>query len=38
MRFFTPKEDKFLRDNFTTIPAKRMAKILGRSEGQQEAA
>ena len=29
---FTPIEDKYLRDNYLTIPAKRMSKILGRSE------
>ncbi len=33
MRFFTPDEDQFLRDNYLTIPAKRMAKMLGRTEG-----
>lgn len=33
MRFFTPKEDKFLRENYMTIPAKRMAKMLNRCEG-----
>jgi len=30
--FFTPKEDKYLRDNYLTIPAKTMSKNLGRSE------
>jgi hypothetical protein len=29
---FTPQEDKYLRDNYLTIPAKTMSKILGRSE------
>lgn len=29
---FTPEEDKFLFENYLTIPAKRMSKILGRSE------
>jgi hypothetical protein len=29
---FTPQEDKYLCDNYLTIPAKRMSKILGRSE------
>jgi hypothetical protein len=29
---FTLQEDKYLRDNYLTIPAKRMSKILGRSE------
>jgi hypothetical protein len=33
MRFFTPKEDRFLKANYTLIPAKRMAKMLGRAEG-----
>jgi hypothetical protein len=33
MRFFTKKEDDFLRQNYTKIPAKRMAKMLGRAEG-----
>jgi len=33
MRYFTAKEDKYLRANYLTIPAKRMAKNLGRSEG-----
>lgn len=32
MRKFTPKEDKFLQRNYKKIPAKRMAKMLGRSE------
>lgn len=30
---FSQKEDQYLRDNYLTIPAKRMAKNLGRSEG-----
>lgn len=30
---FSKKEDKFLRDNYLVIPAKRMAKMLGRFEG-----
>ena len=32
MRFFTKKEDTFLRENYLSVPAKRMANILGRSE------
>lgn len=32
MRKFTPEEDKFLLGNYTITPAKRMSKILGRSE------
>lgn len=32
-RKFTEDEDNFLRANYLTIPAKRMAKMLGRSEG-----
>ncbi|NII81698.1 MULTISPECIES: hypothetical protein [unclassified Pedobacter] len=32
MRKFTPEEDKYLRDNYLSIPAKRMSKNLGRSE------
>jgi hypothetical protein len=32
MRKFTPAEDQFLRDNYLIIPAKRMAKMLGRCE------
>lgn len=30
---FQPHEDQFLLDNYLTIPAKRMAKMLGRCEG-----
>ena len=30
--FYTKKEDKFLRENYLTIPTKRMSKMLGRSE------
>lgn len=30
--FFTPEEDRYLMDNYLSIPAKRMSKILGRSE------
>lgn len=30
---FKPDEDEFLRANYLTTPAKRMAKMLGRSEG-----
>jgi hypothetical protein len=33
MRFFTKKEDAFLKRNYMKIPCKRMARILGRSEG-----
>jgi hypothetical protein len=33
MRFFTKKEDRFLLENYTKIPCKRMAKTLGRTEG-----
>lgn len=33
MRLFTPKEDKFLWNNYMAIPAKRMAKMLNRCEG-----
>ncbi len=33
MRKFTSQEDQFLRDHYLTVPAKRMAKMLGRSEG-----
>jgi hypothetical protein len=33
MRFFTKKEDDFIRKNYLTIPAKRIAVILKRSEG-----
>lgn len=33
MRKFTPKEDNYLLKNHCCIPAKRMAKKLGRSEG-----
>ena len=33
MRKFTPAEDRFLLENYLTIPAKRMGKILGRTEG-----
>lgn len=29
---FKPEEDKYLRDNYLTIPAKTMSRILGRSE------
>lgn len=32
-RPFTKEEDRFLRNNYLTIPAKRMAKMLGRTEG-----
>jgi hypothetical protein len=32
MRFFTPEEDDFLRQNYMTIPTKRMSLTLGRSE------
>lgn len=32
-RKFTPQEDGFLKANYLTIPAKRMAKMLGRTEG-----
>jgi hypothetical protein len=33
MRFFTAEEDQFLKDNYLSIPTKRMAKMLNRSEG-----
>lgn len=33
MKKFTTDEDTFLRANYCSIPAKRMAKMLGRSEG-----
>lgn len=33
MRYFTKKEDDFLRNNCLTIPAQRMAAMLGRREG-----
>jgi hypothetical protein len=32
MKKFTPQEDKFLMDNYLTIPAKRMSQMLGRCE------
>ena len=32
MRFFTKEEDGFLKKNYKKIPAKRMSKILGRTE------
>jgi hypothetical protein len=32
MNRFTESEDQFLRDNYLTIPTKRMSKMLGRSE------
>lgn len=32
MKFFTRKEDNFLRKNYLIIPAKRMSVMLGRSE------
>jgi hypothetical protein len=32
MTYFSSKEDRFLRDNYLTIPAKKMSKMLGRSE------
>lgn len=32
MRRFTVEDDQFLRDNYLTIPAKRMSKMLNRSE------
>ena len=32
MAFFTKKEDDFLRQNYLTIPAKRMSRMLNRSE------
>lgn len=32
-RFFTREEDDFLRRNYKKIPAKRMARMLGRTEG-----
>ena len=33
MRKFTEEEDEFIRQNYLTIPSKRIAKMLGRSEG-----
>ena len=33
MRKFTKEEDDFIRQNYLTIPSKRIAKVLGRSEG-----
>lgn len=33
MKRFTPEEDQFLRDNYLTIPTKRMSVMLGRSDG-----
>jgi hypothetical protein len=32
VNYFTPAEDQFLKDNYLTIPAKRMSVLLGRSE------
>src|ERR1044072_2449531 len=32
MRRFTAEEDQFLRDNYLTMPAKKMAKALGRKD------
>lgn len=32
MRKFTPEEDEFLKQNYLTIPCKRMSKMLGRAE------
>lgn len=32
MRKFSPQEDAFLWNNYLTIPAKRMSKMMGRSE------
>ena len=32
MRLFTKEEDKFLQDNYLTIPAKQMSRMLNRSE------
>jgi hypothetical protein len=32
MRRFAAQEDQFLRDNYLTIPAKRMSRMLGRAE------
>lgn len=32
MKKFTTEEDQFLRDNYLTIPASRMSKILGRDK------
>lgn len=31
-RYYTKADDKFLKDNYLLIPAKRMSKMLGRSE------
>ena len=33
MRKFTQEEDDFIRENYLTIPTKRISKILGRSDG-----
>lgn len=33
MRFFTKKEDNFLKRNYKKIPCKRMATMLGRTDG-----
>jgi hypothetical protein len=33
MMKFTPKEDQFIRDNYLTIPIKRIARMMGRAEG-----
>lgn len=33
MRKFSPEEDAFLKNNYLSVPAKRMAKMLGRCEG-----
>lgn len=33
VRKFTAEEDAFIRNNYMTIPTKRISKILGRSEG-----
>lgn len=32
MRLFTKEEDKFLRDNYLTMPTKRMSDVLGRAD------
>lgn len=31
-RYFSKQEDQFILENYTSIPAKRIAKLLGRSE------
>jgi hypothetical protein len=33
MKRFTEKEDQFIRDNYLSIPIKRLARMMGRAEG-----